>query len=527
MNRLIRNLHTKSWCSYGEAEAAIPVRVGGRQGCKYGSTIFNGSYSVALFILRDALLDADIVLRIPSGGNDFWAQSNNNVGEERPETAVVDATFVDDECVMLAAATPKILDSSIDALLKATTEIFDMMRLTINWKPGKTECFLVYRGQRAGIHYSSRRVGPNNKLVVRVPGKTDAITVVNRYKHLGGIQRPDGKNIDEAHHRSNTAMTAYAPLATRVFGSTVVCNTTKFSLLRSLVHSRLLFNAHVRTPDMRWLRVLNATYMRGLRRISGDCRFEHTIPDVEVRRKLQMPSFDCVLVRKRFAYLARVVRCGPTVLTALLAARPRGHIMPWTSVIIKDLQCLWAMAAKCAHLSDPAGSSREWLVWIEARPEEFRQAIACVYFVESSCDRGAEIVVGLEQARVRAHKCDVCGMTFCSTKALASHSRAKHDVRVAQRLFCDEHGECQVCGTQFRTRLRLLAHLCDSRRSRCWDAICTNTFKFKEMSHKRCAELDDCDRAARTSAYKEGRTHPLAVGAARTREGKLVGFARL
>lgn len=117
------------------------------------------------------------------------------------------------------------------------------------------------------------------------------------------------KAIMQSHHWSNTVLTAYAPLAIRVFGSPVVDDANKFSLLRSLVHTRLLYNAYIRTPHIKWLRVLNTTYMRGSRRIAGDCKTGHTIPDVEVRRKLKVPSLDYVLVRKRLTYLGRIVWC--------------------------------------------------------------------------------------------------------------------------------------------------------------------------------------------------------------------------
>ena len=37
---LIKNLHAAAWFSYGDMDTAITVRVGGRQGCKFGATIF-------------------------------------------------------------------------------------------------------------------------------------------------------------------------------------------------------------------------------------------------------------------------------------------------------------------------------------------------------------------------------------------------------------------------------------------------------------------------------------------------------
>ncbi|CAK0793243.1 unnamed protein product, partial [Prorocentrum cordatum] len=44
--RLAKNLHSMSWLSYGDVDPAVSVRLGGKQGCDFGSNIFNGSYSV-------------------------------------------------------------------------------------------------------------------------------------------------------------------------------------------------------------------------------------------------------------------------------------------------------------------------------------------------------------------------------------------------------------------------------------------------------------------------------------------------
>ncbi|CAK0811430.1 unnamed protein product [Prorocentrum cordatum] len=62
--RLLKNLHAASWFSYGDVDTAIVARVGGRQGCKYGAMVFNGTFSLAVVLIRDALLDAGILLRL-------------------------------------------------------------------------------------------------------------------------------------------------------------------------------------------------------------------------------------------------------------------------------------------------------------------------------------------------------------------------------------------------------------------------------------------------------------------------------
>ena len=182
ITRLIRNLHAKSWCNYGDSEQPIELRIGGRQGCKFGSIIFNGSYSIALFMLHDLLLEDNIILRIPSSGPDFWCRGEQTNEKHPPDTTVVDVTFVDDECVMLSASTPKALDCSTDKLLCMVTGTFDTLKLEANWKPGKTECFLTYRGKNASKHYERRRsVDGSSQLRVKVPNSDRFLNVVDKY----------------------------------------------------------------------------------------------------------------------------------------------------------------------------------------------------------------------------------------------------------------------------------------------------------------------------------------------------------
>ena len=100
----------------------------------------------------------------------------------------------------------------------------------------------MYRGGHATDHYRARRVGTDGSLAVRVPISGELITVVSQYKHLGGITNVKDNNVPEARARVMAAMESYGPLAERIFGSPLVSMTARWSLLTSLVFSRLLFN---------------------------------------------------------------------------------------------------------------------------------------------------------------------------------------------------------------------------------------------------------------------------------------------
>eukprot|EP00973_Karenia_brevis_P026994 3724224-Karenia_brevis.AAC.1 len=52
-------------------------------------------------------------LRLPTGA--FWGEPDCSLPQDTP---ILDVTFVDDECVMLAASSPKLLDVAIAMLLE-------------------------------------------------------------------------------------------------------------------------------------------------------------------------------------------------------------------------------------------------------------------------------------------------------------------------------------------------------------------------------------------------------------------------
>eukprot|EP00972_Heterocapsa_arctica_P087800 12947421-Heterocapsa_arctica.AAC.1 len=101
------------------------------------------------------MLSAGIALRLQRAPAEFWAEADpcaydhNNIDDMIP---VVEVAFVDDEGIMLSAPSPSLLDRAISILLESARQMFSLLELEINWKPGKTECCLRYRGNRATHH---------------------------------------------------------------------------------------------------------------------------------------------------------------------------------------------------------------------------------------------------------------------------------------------------------------------------------------------------------------------------------------
>ena len=97
------------------------------------------------------------------------------------------------------------------------------------WKPGKTECLLQYRGHGASKRLEARRIGPDGRLVVRVPKSDASINVVESYKHLGGIVTRDGGLVPDAASKKQSALAAYMPIAMKVFASSRLALLLKLS----------------------------------------------------------------------------------------------------------------------------------------------------------------------------------------------------------------------------------------------------------------------------------------------------------
>jgi hypothetical protein len=142
----------------------------------------------------------------------------------------------------------------------------------------------------------------------------------------------------DARHRCSAALTAYVPIATRIFRSHFIGPWLKLHFMSSLVLSRLLYNTQTWVQELPAMRKINGVYMRVLRRILGDCRYGPCVfSDLEVRRQLGQPSIDCLLLRRRMHYLRRLVHHRHKSLIEVLSLVHDGTRIPWVDLICRDI----------------------------------------------------------------------------------------------------------------------------------------------------------------------------------------------
>ena len=529
VRKLIASMHAESWFRYADLDTIIKTALGGRQGCKFGSLIFNGGYAIALSMLHDDLDSAGVALTVHESPEAFWAQEGTDLSSP---LSAIDATFVDDEGLVIMAPSPHQLDISVDKLLSAVVRVFQVLSLDINWKPGKSECMLRYRGKRAAAKYDKRR--RDGKLWVQVRDLENCyLSVVQCYKHLGGMVTIGSDCVVDANHKYESAMCAYAPLAVKVFGDPSVTDFLKLQFAQSLVHSRLFFNAHIIVPTPRYVEILNRGYMRVLRRICGTMNFDGTAgSDLLTRSQSSQPSVDCVLQRLRLRYLRRLLIRAPVTLLALLHSKhgESKRQLPWTKLIVEDLQCLRSGVQQCSQLPNPADDAKAWTDFILSDEMRWESIVMQLFFTESVCDAWvSEETYNNPSLETSGFTCQLCVGSaakchFPSAKALQQHARVKHGDRVNGRNFVDANGVCPACGTDFRERFRCIAHLSDSRRQKCLHVILA--MNMSPLSEERIKQLDESDKVAKREARKKGHSHILATGSALTSHGKRIGYVQ-
>ncbi|CAK0897979.1 unnamed protein product [Prorocentrum cordatum] len=352
---LLRTLHEGAWFRVSGGGRRFESRTGGRQGCKVGSLIFNAAYSVPLDILQWRLKQAGITLklRVPSGA--CWLPPD---GANDDFQHVLDVTFVDDECVVLTAPSAQTLRAAMDILMETLLGVFDKCHLQLSWEAGESEAVVKFRGHGA---VAAREVfrPPDGQLGRPLAkfGHQVVFRFVREYKHLGSYIDHEGMAATNISAHARNALAAYAPLACKFFGSSLVDQTYRLLFFRTLVVSRLLHNMSIFVLSPRAVRKLSGVWMRGLRRIADQMRFSSDVKayGLSVRLSLAIPSIDCLLTVARLPYLGRVERERPRSLIAALHARPRGQPTPWVAAVRRDVTMLQTFGFSPTSLTSTLG----------------------------------------------------------------------------------------------------------------------------------------------------------------------------
>ena len=225
-------------------------------------------------------------------------------------------------------------------------------------------------------------------------------------------------------------------------------------------------------------------------------------------------------MRRRLLYALRLLQNNPASLLALIQFEHKGKRIPWAIQLHDDLQNLFKRSRIFQSLGDPILCADAWAKFMRTNPAVWKDEVAQVFFTPSVLDKQYN---NIESGPTSLHVCNQCSdrPAFQSGKALASHMRAKHGMRCIARNFIGADAICPICKTNFVQRIRGIAHLSDSRRTKCWDQIVVQ--KIVPIPAPEVDKLDLLDKAARLEAQKIGHSHALSKGQAKRANGTCIG----
>ena len=526
---MARSLHTGAWFMLPGDTEVLVSRCGGRQGCKLGALLFNMIYSVALRRVARSLIGEGIALHVPTAGMALWGPRPNSQPSWTPvhssDIPLVELTYVDDEALLLSARSPAALLSAQASLLSHVCTVFRSMGFVINWKAGKSECFLIFRGKRAAEH---RRRFPPDHSSLPLPSicGSEHLRVVDQYKYLGSKVTCDNSVIPDAAYRVQRTMLTYGPLAGCLFGSSRISRSLRQSLASSLCWSRLLHAVATwtRMPRRAYV-MINACYMRVLGRIVGKIRHSSSTRhrDADVRAELLAPSLQALISRRRLQLLASVLRGDVPMLPALLAVSIPGtkhNALPWIELVVNDMcELQRALRPKLDELGDPWMNAENWCAFIVQWPAQWAQLLKSYAPCSTPADDAAlasRMPKCGSQVTFLKHCCSDCPASFHTAKALQQHRRVAHGARMDARRYVSGASACPVCGVTFSCRPKVLAHLAEARQRgkdsgpSCRDQLMSG--RWAPLPDGEVASLDLQDRALRASARKRGWTQPRSNG---------------
>ena len=154
--------------------------------------------------------------------------------------------YVDDIALLQMAMSTAILLLRIVTIMTIAYDVFTTCGLTINFKAGKSEVLVDFRGEGSMFYKDKIFNKDAGRLAFETIHGTKHILITKLYKHVGGMIAATGSMHPETTQRAASAMVNYAPLSVKVFGDPRRLPVeTRVSLADSLLNTRLFFNCQV------------------------------------------------------------------------------------------------------------------------------------------------------------------------------------------------------------------------------------------------------------------------------------------
>ena len=156
---------------------------------------------------------------------------------------------------------------------------------------------------------------------------------------------------------------------------------------------------------------------------------------------------------------------------------------------------------------------------MRGHPTAWKELVRGMIVCESTCDQKRhQIALGGPAGASAALKCGECQVGFPTQRALKMHCRVVHSLRCVPKAYAPGSGQCMLCLKVFSTRLRLIAHLTETRQRGPIAPCGLRLGCVAPLPAREVARLDELDREARRAARRKGLTQPRSRGLVRSGE---------
>ena len=239
----VRQSHDCSWFSTQGLGPVVHSRAGSKPGDPLGDIVFNFLGHRVLECAQRELDKAGLLDWLPEGE----PPGLQGLGFDEP-CSLLETNYVDDSLFFLATPTAAQLVKDLTHAARVIKRTCAHHAMHLNWKAGKTEAMLAFRGE--GARGSAIQFHIIQESGIPVDG--DRLRAVSYYKHMGTCSRPGRSLVAEAKHRIGSMFSQYRPIRRSVLSHSDWPVATRLIVVNSRLFpglsSRLVSGA--RTPGL-------------------------------------------------------------------------------------------------------------------------------------------------------------------------------------------------------------------------------------------------------------------------------------
>ena len=364
----VRDSHECSWFSTEGVEEIVNSRSGSKPGDPLGDIIFSFAALSVLNELESALGDQGLLVKIPEPAQ----QDQCALRDPTANPPLMEGSYVDDTVFFLTSPRPKQLVPRLQMLATTVKSVFAKHAMVLNWKRGKSEAVVSFRGADAKSAYLDFVIVHS----AGVPLQQDMLRAVAVYKHMGSQACVTNRMKAEVSSRCGNMYAQYRPVRKSLYANQDVPKEVRTMAVLSLLYTKLLFNAGMWDKlDQHSMRKIRHAYVTPLRAVM-DMTFEgekHYTSD-QVCAAAQVAPIEKRLFVERLRYFVRFALHASDQHIRLVLHTTKVE-SAWIVQIQSLLLFVWRNDPDCRGLPSPLDRVSRWIQDVRDRPSEWKARV--------------------------------------------------------------------------------------------------------------------------------------------------------